>query len=213
MERELLSLSAEQERWRGAPGHISASGQSGSSCIPYTHRLRISSSLTKGRAKGWWLRLPCSVWRQKRRHDSPIKPVRKGQLSIQKVNLSLADFQQEIRWKDAGDNISTKEVSKHVRWERILARKTYDSGGGTWIQSVMSVISASPNRLSFHECHTGPIYSEVIPVMSLLQHVQKAEPSSSSLLKMKEEVSPATLLLLSRCSREKKWCNTTVTMT
>lgn len=77
----------------------------------------------------------------------------------------------------------------------------------------MSVISASPNRLSFHECHTGPIYSEVIPVMSLLQHVQKAEPSSSSLLKMKEEVSPATLLLLSRCSREKKWCNMTVTMT
>lgn len=203
MERELLSLTAEQERWWGAPGHISAQGQSGSSCIPCTHRLRISSSVNKRCAKGRWLRLPCSGRRQKRRHESPIKPVRKGQRSIQKINLSLADLQQEITWRDAGDNVSIKGVSKHGRWEWILARKTYDSGGGTWIQTVMSVISASPNRLSFHECHTGLIYSEVIPVISLSQYVQKAEPSSGSHWKMKEEISPAVLPLSSRCSRER----------
>lgn len=203
MERELLSLTAEQERWWGAPGHISAQGQSGSSCIPCTHRLRISSSVNKRCAKGRWLRLPCSGRRQRRRHESPIKPVRKGQRSIQKINLSLADLQQEITWRDAGDNVSIKEVSKHGRWEWILARKTYDSGGGTWIQPVMSVISASPNRLSFHECHTGLIYSEVIPMVSLSQYVQKAEPSSGSHWKMKEEISPAVLPLSSRCSRER----------
>lgn len=67
----------------------------------------------------------------------------------------------------------------------------------------MSVISASPNRLSFHECHTGLIYSEVIPVISLVQYVQKAEPSSGSHLKMEEEISPAVLPLSSRCSRQR----------
>lgn len=45
---------------------------------------------------------------QEHRHESPITPGRKGQLSIHKINLRLADFQEEIRWRDAGGSVSSK---------------------------------------------------------------------------------------------------------
>lgn len=67
---------------------------------------------------GQWLRLPYLGGRQKHRHESPVKPGRKGQLSIQKINLGLADFQEEIRWRDAGGSVSRREIIQHMWDER-----------------------------------------------------------------------------------------------
>lgn len=49
-----------------------------------------------------------------------------GPASIQKINLRLADCQEEIRWRDAGDSVSRRDVSELERWERRLTRRTQD---------------------------------------------------------------------------------------
>lgn len=127
-----LPLNAAAEQWRRRAkrkshrepmGHVSALGLSGSSGISCTHRLRISHHGREGRVsegcdEGQWLRLPYLGWRKKQRHESPIIPVRKGQLSIQKINLRLADCQEEIRWRDAGGSVSRREMFQSLRDER-----------------------------------------------------------------------------------------------
>lgn len=132
MERDSLSLNVAAERWRQRvtckchrepAGHISELGLSSSSGISCPHRLRISHWGREGRVsegcdEGQWLRLPYLGWRQKQRHESPVKPVRKGQLSIQKINLRLADFQEEIRQRDAGSSVSRREVVQSMWDER-----------------------------------------------------------------------------------------------
>lgn len=130
--RDRLSLNAAAERrrrrakrkgCRHSVGHVSAPWLSSSSGIPCTHRLRISHRGREGRVsegcdEGQWLRLPYLGWRQKQRHESPIKPAGKGQLSIQRINLKLADFQEEIRWRDAGGTVSRREMFQSTRDER-----------------------------------------------------------------------------------------------
>lgn len=104
-------------------GHISALGLSSNSDISCTYRLRISHWGREGRVsegcdEGQWLRLPYLGWWQKQRHESPVKPVRKGQFSIQKINSRLAGFQEEIRWRDAGGSVSTREMFQSIWDER-----------------------------------------------------------------------------------------------
>lgn len=85
-----------------------------------THQLRVSNSVSRGYDRcdeGQWLRLPCLGWRQKQRHESPIKPGGKGQISIQKINLRLTHFQKsDWGWQEIAFLEIRGFKAREMRW-------------------------------------------------------------------------------------------------
>lgn len=131
VERASLLLNAVAERWRRrskckshreSTGHVSMLGLSGSLGISCTHWLRISHCRRKGRVskgcdEGQWLRLPYLGWRKKQRHESPIKPVRKGQLLSRRL---IWDWLIAKRKSDGGmqETVFLEEMFQSLRDER-----------------------------------------------------------------------------------------------